>query len=414
MLRSMTPILCTFLCLLSPLNRVLAAYYDTLPKGVRMAVLKQVRTGTIDSAFDRQQQEQSNFFRVNLDAGSLENYNELTQSIFEQVRSISEEAYNEFSLGEYEAQGSANVQVNGAGLAYGLSNRLTLYGTFPWYKAQVNLQIERTKMSNNQKVVESLNATGNGTEAQILKDLAAQIPDINGGVVQSVVTNGFNYKPLGNWQAQGMGDMEIGAIYRLTDWAYSGLAVSAGVVLPTGRQDDPDILQDFAFGDGQTDVFAEFGGGFTIPNTRWSFDSFARFTYQFSHNRVMRVPESRESPYSAESMIFEEKLGNMLDLTTSATFQFKRWFGVSGAFLHRSIGLAEYRSPNEFANEIRALETNRTEQVVRAGINFSTVPLYQSGDFFLPFAANISAQQIVSGTNTPKYSRFDVEFRFYF
>jgi hypothetical protein len=379
-----------------------------------MAVLRQVKTGTIESAFNRQQQEQDYFFRINLDAESLENYNELTQGIFEQIRSVSEEAYNSFTLGEYEAQGSANVTVNGAGLAYGLSNRLTLYGTFPWYKAQVNLEIERTKFDNNQKVAQSLSATGNGTEAQILKDLAAQIPDINGGVVQSVVVNGFNYQPLGNWQAQGMGDMEFGAIYRLTDWTYSGLALSGGVVLPTGRQDDPDILQDFAFGDGQTDVFAEFGGGFSIPNTRWSFDSFARFTYQFAHNRVMRVPESRDYPYSADSMVFREKLGNMIDVNTSANYQFKRWVGASAGYLYNRIGLAQYDSPNAFANEIQSLETNRTLHTLRAGLHFTTVPLYQSGDFFLPFACNINAQQIVSGTNTPKYRRVDVEFRFFF
>lgn len=391
-----------------------AAYYDTLPRGVRMLALRQVQTSTIGSAFDRQQQEQDYFFRLNLNAESLQDADETLKALFEQVKSISPEAYEKLTFGEYQARGQAQVKVDGAGLAYGINNRLTVYGTFPWYDARVNLDIQRTRGNNYAEVATALQASGDSSSAQILAQVASDLPDINGGVVQSVVTNYMNYEPLGNWQAEGMGDMEIGALYRLTSWENSGLALSGGVVLPTGREDNPDILQDFAFGDGQTDLFLEFGGGLRIPDTNWSFDSFFRYTYQFAHNRVMRVPESADYPYGSENASFEEKLGNMIDWRGEATYQLRRWIGVSGGAHYNYIGRAQYDSEFQLANQIHSIGTERSQQIIRGSLNFSTVPLYRSGDFFLPFTCQISAQDIIGGMNTPKYSRYDIEFRFYF
>jgi hypothetical protein len=395
-------------------GQVLAGYYDTLPRGVRMLALRQVHTTTIGSAFDRQQQEQEYFFRLNLNAEQLQGADESLNALFEQVKAISPEAYQKLTFGEYQARGEAQVKVDGAGLAYGINNRLTVYGTFPWYDARVNLDIQRTRGNNYDEVAKALAASGDSSSAQILAQVATDLPDVNGGVVQSVVTNYMNYRPLGNWQAEGMGDMELGALYRLTDWEYSGLALSGGVVLPTGRQDNPDILQDFAFGDGQTDVFLEFGGGIRIPSTDLSFDSFLRYTYQFEHNRVMRIPESADYPYGSENAVFREKLGNMIDWRFESTYQFARWFGISAGVHYNYIGQAQYTSDNTLANQIHAIGTERLQEMVRGSINFTTVPLYRLGDFFLPFNCSLTAQQIVGGLNTPKYGRYDIEFRFYF
>ncbi len=398
------------------MSYVRAAYYDTLPKGVRMVVMRQVKTGQINSAYNRAGKNEPYFFKINLDAKALEDFSSFSQSIFEQIKSINQAAYDEFSLGQFEAQGHANVEVKGAGLAFGITNRLTAYGAFPFYDARVDLQMKQTGSSNLASVAAKLDKTGNSAQADMIETIATQFANINitGETVQSAVVNGYNYKPLGNWQAQGPGDFELGVIYRLTDWEFSGLALSGGVVLPTGREDDPDMLQDFAFGDGQTDLFLEFGGGIRIPETRLSFDSYVRYTYQFAHNRRLRLPESESFPYSSQEAIFYEKLGNMLNFETTASYQFTRWFGVSSAYLESYRPQTQYDSPYEMANSIYAENTERREQFIKVGTHFSTVPLYKSGDFFLPFAANITAQKMIGGLNAPNYSRVDFELRFFF
>ena len=393
-----------------------SSYYDTLPKGVRMVVMRQVKTGQINSSYNRAGKNEPYFFRIDLNPQALENFNSFSQTVFEQIKAINEEAYNEFSLGEFEAKGNAQVEVKGAGLAYGITNRLTAYGAFPFYDARVELQMEQTKKSNLSSVAQKLDKSGNSSDAQMIQNIANDISHINitGETIQSAVVNGYNYQPLGNWQAQGPGDFEFGMIYRLTDWEYSGLALSGGVVLPTGREDDPDMLQDFAFGDGQTDAFIEFGGGITLPNTQLSFNSFLRYTYQFEHNRRLRLPESEDFPYSSQDAVFKEKLGNMLNFETSTQYQFSRWFALSAAYLHSYRPQSAYDSQYTMANEIYAQDTERSEQFVRIGTHFSTVPLYKSGDFFLPFAANVTAQRMIGGLNSPRYSRIDFELRFFF
>ncbi len=396
------------------ISPTLAMYYETLPKGIRMAVMKQVQTSTIESAFNRQKQEQAYFFRLNLDASTIGDVNDSLKSAFDQVKAVSTEAHNQLTFGEYQAKGSANVKVNGAGLAYGISDRLTVYGTFPYYDARVDLDIARTRGNNYNDVSNQLRKAGDNTTAKVLSDVTSDLPDVNEGVVQSVVVNYLNYQPLGNWQAKGMGDMEFGALYRLTDWDNAGLAMSAGFVLPTGRQDNPDVLQDFAFGDGQTDLFVEFGGGVFIPNTRLSVDGFTRYTYQFAHDREMRIPDSRDYPYGAEKGIFREKLGNILDLNLRLMYHARRWLSFDFVGIYNHIGQATYDSPFTLGNEVHGLETEIIQESARFTTRFSTVDLYKSGDFFLPFICNLSAQQVLGGMNTPKFSRYDVEFRFFF
>lgn len=379
-----------------------------------MLVLRRVSTSTIKSAFNRQKQEQDYFFKINLAASAVADFNADLAELFEELKQVSPEAYNELNFGEYEAQGYANVKVNGAGLAWGITDRLTAYGSFPWYKAQVKLEVARTKGNNYQSVSRTIEQTGNSSSSNIIAQMAPLLPDINGGVVQGIVTNELNYEPLGDWQAEGMGDIEFGVLYRLTDWDSSGLAVSGGIVLPTGRQDNPNMLQDFAFGDGQTDLFTEFGGGFRLNDTPWNFNSFLRYTYQFGHNRLMRIPDSEEAPYGDQNTLFKEKLGNMIDWRLEGSYDYSSWLRFSGGYAYNHIGMANYQSSYAEANRIHALETERTQNIIRAGVHFSTVPLYQAGDFALPFAANLGFQKIMSGMNTPKYSRVDLEVRFFF
>ncbi len=381
-----------------------------------MVVMRQVKTGSINSSYNRAGKNEPYFFKINLDAQSLENFSSFAKSTFEQIKAINQEAYDEFSLGQFEAQGKADVQVKGAGVAWGITNRLTAYGAFPFYDARVDLQMKQTGRNNLATVASKLDKAGNSNQADLIENIASQFSDINitGETVQSAVVNGYNYQPLGNWQAQGPGDFEFGVIYRLTNWEYSGLALSGGFVLPTGREDDPDMLQDFAFGDGQTDLFIEFGGGVTIPNTQLSFNSFARYTYQFAHDRRLRLPESEDFAYGSQDAIFHEKLGNMINYEASANYQITRWFGFSGAYLESYRPQSQYESEYTMANGIYAQDTERREQFVRVGTHFSTVPLYKSGDFFLPFALNITAQKMIGGLNAPNYSRFDFDMRFFF
>lgn len=392
-----------------------AAYYDTLPKGVRTLDLRQIVTDNINSSFTGNKQEAEYAFKIDLGANSIEGLNNITQDIFETLKDISPEAYDSFTFGEYSVKGSANANVRVFGFGYGITNRMTAYVGFPWYKTQVNLDIQRTKGNNHQAVLNQLQASGsNSQEAQIFTDFAKELPDATGEVLQSVVVNYFGYKPLGNWNGEGIGDTEVGIIYRLTDWDESGLAMTIGANLPTGRVDDPDILQDYGFGDGQTDAFLEFGGGVSFFDQRLSVDSWTRLTYQFAAEKTLRIPENEEYQLGSEKTVFDEKLGNKVEYNFGLGYGFTDWLSLTGLYSYNYVQQSKYESAFTDANRILEKNTEQESHALTAGLSLSTVGLYNKGTFMLPFNASVSATNYISAQNQPKYSLYTLKLRFFF
>lgn len=68
---------------------------------------------------------------------------------------------------------------------------------------------------------------------------------------------GSGDQPVSDWRGRGIGDVIVGGRWRAIRTRTHAAAVTFGADLPTGRRDDPRVLTDFGFGDGQLDVFAD-------------------------------------------------------------------------------------------------------------------------------------------------------------
>ena len=393
----------------------LASSYATLPKGVRVGGYRHVLTGEISSSYGANSDESSYALREGLTAKSLESINEATKEYFEQLKAISKDAYDNFTFGEYAAQGTGEVSVNGFGMGWGVTDRLTAYFSMPIYKANVNLNITRTQGNNHKETMQSLGQNTNlSADQKLIKDITAQLPDAKQELLQSIVVNYYNYKPIGNWQGQGLGDLEIGAMYRLTDWRNSGIAIGGGIVLPTGRTDHPDILQDIAFGDGQTDLFAELFMGRSFFYRKVDFDFGIRYTHQFAKTKEVRIPDSYEFPLSTTKAEVKEKLGNMISIVVGPSYKFTNWFSVSGAYGYDKKFQSTFESEYKLANKILAINTDSESHNIKLAANFSTVNLYRMERFPIPLTISLRAQDKIAGKNTPKHSQYEVDFKFFF
>lgn len=393
-----------------------AAYYSTLPKGVRVAVFRQVMTGVIDQEFNNNSKPIGFDVNVNLSADALRDSSSVAEYVFSELQNISQNAYDTFTFGTYKIDGQAEVNVQGFGVGYGITDRVTAYVSLPIYNARVDMSMQRTGSDTQQQVLGILNNTSSNNQFQVTfqEFLAGQNLGVTEGLIQSVVTNLYGYKPLGTWDARGLGDVELAAIIRLTDWHDAGMALTYGVALPTGRIDDPDLLQDFAFGDGQTDVFAEFGGGKTLINGKLDLESSLRYTYQIASDKTLRVPEDEDFVLTDKKGTFNEKLGNKIDFMAGAHWKFNDVWSVGSQYLFSHIGESFYESPYTQANSMLASDTEIYSHTLKVGGSFSTVGMFQRGSFILPMQASLSGQRIFAGTNTPQYTRFDFEVRFFF
>lgn len=396
------------------LQNVQAAYYDTLPKGVRLLAFRQVQTSDIKNEFSENGEKESLSFNQSLSSEELSQI-EGADIYFDELKKLSPTAYEMFRVGRYDIDAHAEVEVQGFGVAYGVTERLTAYVSVPYYRADVIMNVQRTESNNYQEVAQELNQSGQESDTSyFLNQLTSQLPDADGQLLQTVLVRNYNYEPIGSWNAQGLGDIELTGLYRLTDWQYSGLATSFGVTLPTGREDDPDILQDIAFGDGQTDLFVEFGGGVTLLDTKLDLDASLRYTHQFSSTKTLRIPENSDMQFSSKKGEFKEKLGSMLSSNLVASYKTKPWLELQAGHEFLFEGAPEYNSPYQEANKILALNGGENYHIIKTGAKLTTIDLYQKGEFAVPMSVQLMARRTVAGQNTPEVTRLDLEFRLFF
>lgn len=372
-----------------------ASYYDTLPKGVRNFTYRFVQTGDITGSFNSSGSFKGYNVNANINADSIKGVNAAVDAY---LNSLSAADYEAFSFGTFQGNAKSKVHAQGFGGGYGVTDKLTVYGFIPFYTAVVDLGIERTAKGRNN--------VGGAIQLE-------NLPDVDVRLIQSLFVNYYNYQPLGTWRANAFGDAELGFLYQIKKWRNAGALISMGAVAPTGRKDNPDILQDIAFGDGQWDAFYEFGGGINL-NTEWSVDFWSRLTYQFPYHAIVRQPDSATFPVTKNKGEAEIKLGNKYSANTQLNYSFSDEFSTGLVYGLEYTEKTDYKSANPTADAILEIDTEKVSHIGRLNFNYSTIALYNQKKFFLPFGATLAVQSIFAGKNTPKYERADFEIRFFF
>lgn len=393
-----------------------AASYDTLPKNVSTLVFKQVIVSTIQSQFNETGANETLNLKEEFTSSRLEDISSVIKTYFEELRAISPDAYRNFSLGEFSANVSADVSAQGIGYGFGITDRLTVYGSLPIYHIQTEIKFRQSKASNLASVQAAVRASNpDSALGKFVKDLTLQLPNTNEELIQSLVTNHYGYKPIGKWEKDALGDAEIGFIYRLTDFSDRGVSLTAGAVLPTGFSDDPDSLQDVSTGDGQYDGFLEVASGISFLDSSLQFDLKSRYTYQFESEKEVRWIEDPRLPLAKSKRIVNQKLGNIIDLSLTATYYPTYWLNLNSSYLLETTGQTNYYDITD-PDVKYALETNTKSnaQWIKVGIGFSTVETYKRKKFDIPMDIGVSAQRLVNAKNTASYDRVDLDFKLYF
>jgi hypothetical protein len=389
-----------------------AAYFDTLPKGVRVFDYKNIMARNVNSSFNQTQQATPYSYSINLNAKLL---SEIPQAAYymNDLKAKSLNAYNMFSVGEYNVSAKADMNVQTFGLGYGINNKLTLYAGVPFYKAKVNINYNRSASNNYAQVAQALHNDGRDDLAGVYENVIENMFDFNASFFQSLVVDQYNYQPVGNWEGAGFGDMEIGAMYQVINHTYGGLAATLGVSLATGKVEDPSIIQDIGFGDGQNDVFFELGGGLYLSN-RLVLNSFFRYTHQLADTRELRVPTNGSFTLSDQTGSFDFKLGDKLYYNINAEYSTSDWNTFRIGYELNTQDESKYDSQYTAANQILSQNTDILSHSVRLGHTFSTVNLFKKGKFMVPGSVDISYLHMMTGRNTAKADRLEIHFRMYF
>lgn len=382
--------------------------WKTLPANVRILGYRNVTTSKVTSNYSQFRSESSLGQTIRLDAATL---NDMAGNIIVPGQGISQEAYNNFLLGEYKVDPTAQFNVNGFGLGWGITNKIMAYAEVAFYNAEVRTKLRRTKGNTYGRTSDILN--GGGIIDQTLANNLNNLPDVDAGVIQSAIVNEYGYKPLGDWTGKGYGDLETGIMANIIDRGTWGLLLYPGVVLPTGRVDNPDILQDTGFGDGQTDVFLEAASGYVF-NDYINFGTTLRFTYQTAADMELRVPTSETSTVSAQKGTFNVKYGNKINWMANATYFYNDWLAFTPVYRFMIQENATYAS--KYSNADRWLSNNsgKLEHQVQLTTSISSIQPFLKKKFLLPAQLNMNVVQTIAGDNVPKVGRFEIELRMLF
>lgn len=374
---------------------------------------RNVTTSTVTSEYNQAQAETPLSYSLNANAATMASIGNSVKYYMDQLKAISPAAYEKFSYGQYTVGGEARLNVNGMGLGWGLTDRLTVYGVMTYYSANVKVKYKQLKQSNTQEVADILQNSGVSDGDAAIANITAALPSASGNMLQSVIVNTYGYDEVGDWYGTGYGDTELGMTYGLIDHGYWGLSLTGGAVAPTGREDDPDLLQDIAFGDGQWDMFAETAVGYAV-NDSLRFGTYLRYTYQAPADKTLRVPTSQSIPLSSEKGRFNVKYGDRLDASFLSTATVNDWLSFTPAYEFFYQLPSQYESSYSDANRYLASNSDRMGHTARFSTSISSIQPYLKKQFVLPATLSFHVQQTIAGKNVPKVGRFEVELKLLF
>lgn len=383
-----------------------AQAWKTLPQGVRIIGYRNVITSKVDSNFDRMRSESPLGAQFRVDMSTI---NSITSG---EAANVLGAGFNDLVVGEYKVDAEAQFNVQGTGFGYGITDRVMFYAEISYWNANVDAKIKRTQKNNYKQVANGLQNGGgitNGVGAESLNNL----PDVNESFIQSVVTDYYGYKPIGRWQGAGYGDMETGVMARVVDKGVWGLLLYPGVILPTGRVDDPDLLQDVGFGDGQMDIFSEVATGYVL-NDRLSFGTTLRYTHQMAKDMRLRIPDSQDLTLSPNKGSFNVKYGDRVNLMLNSTMRMNDWLSFTPVYRYMYQLPSTYQSEYSAANKYLGYNTDKQEHQVQLTTTFSSITPFLKKQFVLPAQINMNVVQTVGGKNVPKVGRFELELRMLF
>lgn len=386
-----------------------AQAWKVVPKGVRIVGYRNVTTSAIKSNFNQSGQESTLGASFRVDGEAL---NKMMNYAIIPGKTMDEAAYNNLLIGAYEVDAKAQLNVHGTGFGYGITDKVMFYGEIAHYDAKVQANIKRTAGNSYDETADLLLKAG-GTINTFLAENLRNMVDANENTIQSVITNHYEYKPVGDWHGSGYGDMETGFMINVIDRGTWGLLVYPGAVLPTGRQDDPDILQDIGFGDGQFDFFAEIATGY-VASDNLNFGTTLRYTYQAPTSKTLRVPEERDFQLSSTKGEFDVKYGDKINWMLNTTITLNDWVSFTPVYRLLYQMPSRYSSKYSEANDYLAYNSDKIEHQGQLTTTLSSITPFLKKEFLLPAQVNVNLVRTLGGKNVPNVSRFEVEFRMLF
>ena len=318
---------------------------------------------------------------------------------------------DEDAVGQFSADITAHLTVIAPIMAYGLTPNLTLALATPFYQAQTKTNVGFVPNQRAQSLM-ALLAKPENSQIANGREAAMKLSDAVNRLNNKLSAN--NFQRLDAWNSSGPGDATLAGKYQYVNNSVLALASTTGVVLPTGRRKDPDVLNDIPFGEGVWAPFAQMAVDEKLPQ-HFTVNQFGKYTAPLPGYKSVRTI-TYDEPIEVGSVNANYKEGDKVDAGTSLRYDpsFGLVSGIGYAYMHKYGDV--YRGEGISNDSKKALQrwTDKTAHNAEVMIGYSTVPLYQQGRVPVPFSLRASYVKQLAGRNMPVTNLAQFDFDLYF
>ncbi len=309
------------------------------------------------------------------------------------------------NVGETEVDYELHIQQYDFYFTYGLTPKLTIGTKIPFIRArndvETDLDTSDANIGKNPLVPGGFAPLSfPGTEPLTRND------------VQNLVVDEYGFSRVNNWSKNDFADIEIGARYQYFNNEWWRLAFTGGFRLPTGDEDDPDDLTDYAFGSGAWALLANFNQDF-LGFRDYGLELNATFKYEwyFEDKPEKRVPSVLQEDGVNQPLIPKENkesvdrdIGDVIKLDLEGRYEIVQGLSVSLFYRYLKSFRDHIRGGNREDLDYNELqkETNEKDQQYRIGLTYSTIPLYAEKKFPVPMTAKVYYRNRFDGENVLK------------
>ena len=293
--------------------------------------------------------------------------------------------------------------------AYGLTDRLTVGAIVPY------APLANTSFSfANNTAGANFGFVGNSLTPCPLAVPGCQpasLTNINAALAQA------GYKPLGNRQESGFGNVKVGARYQYYTGNHYRGAFTGGVILPTGKERDPDDLLGQSIGNDawglwfqlQNDLMFQrpgLGKQLGFPDAG---DFFLNYTLKFD----MTLPDTQTmrvcpvtNPICPTKANIDRNIGDVFTLEIGPAIGLAKGFILSGFYQYQYKTKDDYSGPGGVPVELLEQFSSQQAQQWRTDLLFTSIPWVMERKFSLPFVLGVSYRERFAGDNFINVSRY--------
>lgn len=307
-------------------------------------------------------------------------------------------------LGSFYGRVDSEASVTQPSFNYGVTDKLSIgLGTSIW-SVTTRTEVVFQQTSNAQALLDSQGALNQSQKDQ----LASQLNDGAAALNQNLTEAG--YRPVGTWKGTALGDSKLGAKYLLINSNNLSLSGELGIMIPTGRRDDYNNIQDLSFSQGMVSLepMIVFGQNISI----FDIEQHLSLSAPFADSEQVRI-SNNGSIFDSEVRRVRRKVGDTLGAGASVGVNIGIFqIGVGGDQAWKKQD--QYERPEGYDNLDLSRNTDSQSTDAEIFTSVSTISLYRNGQFPIPMDFDLSYQQTVAGRNVTRQSRMNAAAQFYF